>query len=245
MSLAQEAALVEYCDNEEYNDNFSNEKKSSNDAGGFRHFFLRPELIRAVNDAGFERPSKVQREAIPHAITGADLLCQAKSGMGKTAVFVLSILNQLNISVLGNNVACVVIAHTRELVLQIKNEFVRFGKYILELRCAAFYGGSPIKENLDLFKSPSTVPHIIIGTPGRLWGIDIERVNIVINYDVPDSSDSYLHRVGRAGRFGTKGLAITFVTCGEDEKLLEEVQNRFETKLEPMPEIIDSSLYIA
>merc|ERR1712185_782184 len=41
-------------------------------------------------------------------------------------------------------------------------------------------------------------------------GIDIERVNIVINYDMPDESDSYLHRVGRAGRFGTKGLALTF-----------------------------------
>merc|ERR1711865_1043997 len=42
-------------------------------------------------------------------------------------------------------------------------------------------------------------------------GIDIERVNIVINYDMPSESDSYLHRVGRAGRFGTKGLALTFV----------------------------------
>lgn len=43
-------------------------------------------------------------------------------------------------------------------------------------------------------------------------GIDIERVNVVINYDMPDSADQYLHRVGRAGRFGTKGLAISFVT---------------------------------
>merc|ERR1719301_4001 len=47
-------------------------------------------------------------------------------------------------------------------------------------------------------------------------GIDIERVNIVINYDMPSDSDSYLHRVGRAGRFGTKGLAITFVGGDED-----------------------------
>ena len=47
-------------------------------------------------------------------------------------------------------------------------------------------------------------------------GIDIERVNIVINYDMPDCSDTYLHRVGRAGRFGTKGLAITFVASEED-----------------------------
>merc|ERR550537_1065081 len=46
-------------------------------------------------------------------------------------------------------------------------------------------------------------------------GIDIERVNIVINYDMPEDSDSYLHRVGRAGRFGTKGLALTF--CGTDD----------------------------
>ena len=48
-------------------------------------------------------------------------------------------------------------------------------------------------------------------------GIDVERVNIVINYDMPDSSDQYLHRVGRAGRFGTKGLAISFITTEEDE----------------------------
>lgn len=51
-------------------------------------------------------------------------------------------------------------------------------------------------------------------------GIDIERVNIVINYDMPEDSDSYLHRVGRAGRFGTKGLAITFVATNEDEEIL-------------------------
>merc|ERR1711912_158716 len=55
-------------------------------------------------------------------------------------------------------------------------------------------------------------------------GIDIERVNIVINYDMPDDSDSYLHRVGRAGRFGTKGLAISFVSTEEDEAVLKKVQ---------------------
>ena len=54
-------------------------------------------------------------------------------------------------------------------------------------------------------------------------GIDIERVNIVINYDMPDSSDTYLHRVGRAGRFGTKGLAISFVSSSEEKKTLEKI----------------------
>src|SRR5271170_2202706 len=58
-------------------------------------------------------------------------------------------------------------------------------------------------------------------------GIDIERVNIVINYDMPDGPDSYLHRVGRAGRFGTSGLAITFVATDEDQELLQKVQARY------------------
>jgi len=52
-------------------------------------------------------------------------------------------------------------------------------------------------------------------------GIDIERVNIVINYDMPPNSDTYLHRVGRAGRFGTKGLAITFLATEHDSKIYE------------------------
>merc|ERR1712168_428748 len=66
-------------------------------------------------------------------------------------------------------------------------------------------------------------------------GIDIERVNIVINYDMPDDSDSYLHRVGRAGRFGTKGLAITFVASEEDTTILNQVQERFEVNVTEMP----------
>ena len=53
-------------------------------------------------------------------------------------------------------------------------------------------------------------------------GIDIERVNIVINYDMPDTSDQYLHRVGRAGRFGTKGLSISFIATEEDETVLAD-----------------------
>ena len=64
-------------------------------ASGFRDFLLKPELLRAVVDCGFEHPSEVQYECIPQAILGMDVLCQAKSGMGKTAVFVLSTLHQL------------------------------------------------------------------------------------------------------------------------------------------------------
>jgi ATP-dependent RNA helicase UAP56/SUB2 len=64
---------------------------------------------------------------------------------------------------------------------------------------------------------------ILVATDLVGRGIDIERVNIVINYDMPDSADTYLHRVGRAGRFGTKGLAITFVSSASDSDVLNQV----------------------
>ncbi|CAG2102246.1 unnamed protein product [Medioppia subpectinata] len=75
-------------------------------------------------------------------------------------------------------------------------------------------------------------------------GMDIERVNIVFNYDMPEDSDTYLHRVARAGRFGTKGLAITFVSDETDAKILNEVQDRFDVNIPELPEEIDISSYI-
>ncbi|KAH9393531.1 ATP-dependent RNA helicase ddx39a [Tyrophagus putrescentiae] len=74
-------------------------------------------------------------------------------------------------------------------------------------------------------------------------GMDIERVNIVFNYDMPEDSDTYLHRVARAGRFGTKGLAITFVSDETDAKVLNSVQDRFDVSIPEMPADIDVSTY--
>jgi len=61
---------------------------------------------------------------------------------------------------------------------------------------------------------------------------------------MPQESDSYLHRVGRAGRFGTKGLAITFVESDEDKKVLDEIQKRFEVKIGELPSSIDATSYM-
>jgi ATP-dependent RNA helicase UAP56/SUB2 len=76
-------------------------------------------------------------------------------------------------------------------------------------------------------------------------GIDIERVNVVINYDMPENADTYLHRVGRAGRFGTKGLAISFVASDVDRQVLSEVQARFVVNIPPLPDEIDASTYMS
>jgi ATP-dependent RNA helicase UAP56/SUB2 len=74
-------------------------------------------------------------------------------------------------------------------------------------------------------------------------GIDIEKINVVFNFDMPQEPDSYLHRVGRAGRFGTKGLAISFVSSPDDLSTLDSIQKRFEVKIEELPTTIDSSSY--
>lgn len=85
---------------------------------------------------------------------------------------------------------------------------------------------------------------ILVSTDLFGRGMDIERVNIVINYDFSETSDAYLHRVGRAGRFGTKGLAISFVSTEEDNKILEDVQSRFEVQIGELPDQIDISTYM-
>lgn len=97
---------------------------------------------------------------------------------------------------------------------------------------------------------------ILISTDLFARGIDFERVNMVINYDMPESADVYLHRIARAGRFGTKGIAISFVLSDQkkvevkghttefsDEEILAQAQKRFTFKIENLPEKIDPSTY--
>merc|ERR1712087_23125 len=381
-------------------------------ASGFRDFLLKPELNRAIVDCGFEHPSEVQHECIPQAILGTDVLCQAESGMGKTAVFVLSTLQQIDAK--EKVVKTLVVCHTRELAYQIKHEFDRFAKYFADVKTGVVYGGIPIAKDKEMLEKEC--PHVLIGTPGRVLGltrekdlkldkcsqfvldecdkcldkldmrkdiqqifmetlkkkqvmmfsatmttetrglckkfmqdpheirvdeeskltlhgllqyyvkltekeknrklndlldalefnqvvifvksvaravaldkllvecsfpsiaihsglnqedriarykqfkefqkrimvstdlfgrgIDIERVNIVINYDMPEDSDSCLHRVGRAGRFGTKGLAVSFISGDEESGILRKVQERFEVNVGEMPSQIDTTSYL-
>ena len=73
-------------------------------------------------------------------------------------------------------------------------------------------------------------------------GIDIQAVNVVINFDFPKFSDTYLHRIGRSGRFGHLGLAINFIT-EDDKQNLFLVEEELNTKINPIPQNIDKNLY--
>eukprot|EP01105_Mastigella_eilhardi_P021327 TRINITY_DN515_c0_g1_i1.p2 TRINITY_DN515_c0_g1~~TRINITY_DN515_c0_g1_i1.p2 ORF type:complete len:359 (+),score=106.78 TRINITY_DN515_c0_g1_i1:617-1693(+) len=353
----------------------------------------------------------VQHEAIPQAILGTDVVCQAKSGMGKTAVFVIAILQQDSEP---KHTSSLILCHTRELAYQICHEFDRFRKYLPQIKTAVFFGGIPVQTHRDMLREQQ--PHIVIGTPGRILqlategnlilkhvkhfvldecdkmldslgmrrdiqsifkmtphdkqvmmfsatmppetreiarkfmhnpleiyiddgakltleglqqyyiqlneqeknrklvdlldalefnqciifvrsvaraselnkllvecnfpsicihsqmgqeeriaryrrfkdfqarimvstnlfgrGVDIPRVNVVINYDMPSDPDAYLHRVGRAGRFGTKGLSISFISSPDDCTVLNDVQKRFVVEVPELPDEIDAASYM-
>ncbi|CAD7950284.1 unnamed protein product [Amoebophrya sp. A25] len=109
----------------------------------------------------------------------------------------------------------------------------------------AVHSGLKQPERIERYKMfKEFQKRIMVATDLFGRGIDIEKVNVVINYDMPADSDSYLHRVGRAGRFGTKGLAITFSASDEDKTVLDAVQSRFEVAINECPETIDPTSYL-
>ena len=75
-------------------------------------------------------------------------------------------------------------------------------------------------------------------------GIDIPAVNVVINFDFPKNSETYLHRIGRSGRFGHLGLAINLITY-EDRFNLYKIEKELDTEIQPIPKVVDKRLYVA
>lgn len=109
----------------------------------------------------------------------------------------------------------------------------------------ACFRSLPQEQRLKIYQGFKEGKFRIMVTTDLLGrGIDVEKINIVINFDMPTESDQYLHRVGRAGRFGTKGLAVSFIGGEEDEKVMADVQARFEVKVEELPATIDKSTYM-
>ena len=166
----------------------------------FRDFQLRQEILRAIGEAGFEHPSEVQQEGIPYILYGDDMLCQAKSGMGKTAVFVLGVLHSIKTP--GNPCQCLVLSPTRELAIQISKEFERMGKYLPGLKIQTIVGGLALDvQQLQIETNP---PHIVIGTPGRTLDLinrDILKLDN-LNYFILDECDKILENLGKSFFFG-------------------------------------------
>lgn len=139
----------------------------------------------------------VQQVCIPQAMLNVDVLCQAKSGLGKTAVFVLTTLHQLE--PVPGECSVLVMCHTRELAYQIKNEYARFSKYLPDVKTAVFYGGTPMAKDIELLKNKDQCPNIIVGTPGRLNALVRDKVLSLRNIKafVLDECDKMLDQIGK------------------------------------------------
>ena len=141
----------------------------------------------------------VQQTCIPQALLGGDIICQAKSGLGKTAVFVLTTLQQ--VEPVNGEVSVLVMCHTRELAFQIRNEYNRFSKYMPDIKTSVFYGGTPIQKDVEVIKNKDTCPHIIVGTPGRLNALVRDKVLRLgsVRIFVLDECDKMLDQIGKSG----------------------------------------------
>merc|ERR1719433_2621042 len=82
------------------------------------------------------------------------------------------------------------------------------------------------------FRSGSS--RVLISTDLLACGIDVQQVSLVINYDLPQNNENYLHRIGRSGRFGRKGVAINFVT-NSDVRVMKDIEKYYHTQIEEMP----------
>jgi ATP-dependent RNA helicase DeaD len=135
-----------------------------NAAGSFRTMGLSPATMDAVERAGYTTPTPVQAGLIPKALTGIDVLGQARTGTGKTASFVLPILERMLHPGRGGGARALVLVPTRELAVQVRDEFEKLA-HGSRIHCVAVYGGKPIKGQIDkLAKHPA----VVVGTPGRL-----------------------------------------------------------------------------
>lgn len=364
------------------------------------------ELLMGIFEAGFERPSPIQEESIPIALSGRDILARAKNGTGKTAAFVIPSLEKVDTK--KSKIQTLILVPTRELALQTSQVCKTLGKH-MNVKVMVTTGGTTLRD--DIIRLNDTV-HIVVGTPGRVLdlagkgvadfsecttfvmdeadkllspeftpiieqllsyfpknrqislysatfplivknfmdkhlnkpyeinlmdeltlrgvtqyyafvdesqkvhclntlfsklqinqsiifcnstnrvellakkitelgyscfyshakmlqshrnrvfhnfrngvcrnlvcsdlltrGIDIQAVNVVINFDFPKNAETYLHRIGRSGRFGHRGLAISFISWA-DRFNLYRIENELGTEIQPIPPSIDPSLYV-
>lgn len=359
-----------------------------------------------IFEAGFEKPSPIQEEAIPVALTGRDILARAKNGTGKTAAFVIPALSKINPKV--SKIQCLILVPTRELAMQTSQVCKTLGKH-LGINVMVTTGGTGLRDDIVRLQDPV---HIVVGTPGRILdlagkqvadlsecpmfimdeadkllsqeftpvieqllqfhpkdrqvmlfsatfplsvkdfsdknmtspyeinlmdeltlrgitqyyafveekqkvhclntlfsklqinqsiifcnstnrvellakkitelgyscfyshakmaqqarnrvfhdfrngvcrnlvcsdlltrGIDIQAVNVVINFDFPKNAETYLHRIGRSGRYGHLGLAINLINW-DDRFNLYNIERDLGTEIQPIPQTIDKSLYV-
>lgn len=163
---------------------------TSNKTTDFDSFLLTPLVLNGLTECGFVRPSPIQVEAIPLAKCGIDLVCQAKSGTGKTCVLAVCCLETIDVKY--NKVQALILAPTREIAHQIHGVVTSIGQFIEGLQCHLFIGGINVATDLENLKNC----HVAIGTPGRVKSL-LESGNLsptTIRLFILDEADKLLEK---------------------------------------------------
>jgi ATP-dependent RNA helicase DeaD len=148
----------------------------------FHKLGLSEVMLAALERAGYLEPSPVQAGIIPHALTGTDVLGQARTGTGKTAAFAIPILELMKPSRRGAPPQAIVMVPTRELAVQVRDEFEKLA-HGRRVECVPIYGGKPIRGQISKLERGADV---VIGTPGRILdliargSLDLRSIRIVV-----------------------------------------------------------------
>lgn len=129
----------------------------------FSDLNLSQDILKALDDVGYETPSPIQAKMIPYVLEGRDVLGQAQTGTGKTAAFALPILSRLDLSQKKPQV--LVLAPTRELAIQVAEAFQSYASRIKGFRVLPIYGGQEYGGQIRQLKRGV---HVVVGTPGRV-----------------------------------------------------------------------------
>ncbi|MCV2886379.1 ATP-dependent RNA helicase DbpA [Aestuariibacter sp. AA17] len=155
----------------------------------FSTLSLRPELLKAIDDLGFEGMTDIQAQSLPILLEGKDVLGQAKTGSGKTVTFALGVLQQLEPKDL--HVQSLVMCPTRELAEQVAEEIRSLAKQLENVKVLTLCGGAPMGPQIS---SLSHGAHVIVGTPGRIMEHVLKRRLMLnkVNTFVLDEADRML-----------------------------------------------------
>lgn len=129
----------------------------------FSDFGISAPVLKAIQEMGFEAPTKIQSVAIPKILEGRDVAGQAQTGTGKTAAFAIPVLERIDTK--SKNVQVIVMCPTRELAIQVTGEFIKLSKFIGGVHVTPVYGGQPIQRQIKQIKGGT---QIVVGTPGRV-----------------------------------------------------------------------------
>lgn len=157
----------------------------------FKELLISDNIIHALNDMGFEEPTPIQAEAIPHALLGKDLIGQAQTGTGKTAAYGIPVLEEISSNPSAPGIHTVILSPTRELAIQVAEELNRLAQYT-KIQALPIYGGQDIQRQ---FRGLKKNPQIIVATPGRLMD-HMERGSIKFDHIrtvVLDEADEMLN----------------------------------------------------